>query len=1074
MKKYNLTNNTIGWLTFIISAIVYLLTIEPTASFWDCPEFIITAYKLEVGHPPGSPIFMLTANFFTHFASDPSHVAKMVNTMSALCSAFTILFLFWSITHLTRKLVVAKDGEPTLGQTIIIMGSGLVGALAYTFSDTFWFSAVEGEVYAYSSLCTAVVFWMILKWENVADKPHSDRWIVAIAYVMGLSIGVHLLNLLTIPALVLVYYYKKYPDADAKGSLKALLLSFGLLVVLMYGLIPGFFTVAGWFELLFVNVLKMPFNTGAIFYFILVVGVLIWSILETLAENVNMKRARISFAACVILMGIPLFGGPVLGFLVSVGLVIFLFYKKNLSIRVLNTCLLCLMVILIGYSSYALIVIRSSANPPMDQNSPEDVFALTYYLNREQYGDRPLFYGQTYASDPKYDESGKAVTKEGKANWIRKEKDSPGEKDSYVNAGYRFTYEYENQMLFPRMYSSTEKSHIAGYKYWAGIDDKIIGGKRTTPPPTFMQNLRFFFSYQLNFMYWRYFMWNFSGRQNDIQGNGEITHGNWITGINFIDNYFLGLGDQSNLPPEMASNKGHNAYFMLPLILGIIGLFYQAFSGQKGIQGFWITFFLFFMTGIAIVLYLNQTPYQPRERDYAYAGSFYAFCIWIGMGVAALARFFEKYMSRTPAGILATVITILIPIRMGAQNWNDHDRSNRYTTRDFGFNYLDSCEPDAVIFTNGDNDTFPLWYAQEVEGYRTDVRVCNLSYLQTDWYIDQMKRQSYESDPLPIYWERKDYVGETHDVAFLADVTDGQPIDISWAVDSIRSDSKRMQNIRRLYEGRDIIPSLKFIMKVDSADVAKAGLMPKDSSARLNPEMMIDLGGKRYLTKSEMMILEMLKQNKWQRPIYYATTVSSDMYVGLSRFFASEGLTYRIMPYEKGSSVNTDVMYNNMVNKFKWGNAADPNVYLDENVLRMCRTLRYMFARLSATLITEGKNDKALTAMDKCLKVLPIETVGYDFSLAFLGENYYKIGQKEKAQALLEAFAKNAKDNLIWYNGLPDRLYSGILEEIKDDLGTLQTVVEIYRTYNPELAKVYEAELNMYAARWMSYQQQRR
>ncbi len=1072
MKRYNFVNNIIGWVVFIISAIVYLLTIEPTASFWDCPEFITTAYKLEVGHPPGNPIFMLVGNFFTHFASDVTQVAKMVNAFSALCSAFTILFLFWTITHLTRKLLIKDGTEPSLSQLILTMGCGIVGSLAYTFSDTFWFSAVEGEVYAFSSLFTAVVFWLILKWENVADKPHSDRWIILIAYMMGLSIGVHLLNMLTIPALVLVYYYKKYPDANAKGSLLALLVSFALIIVLMYGLIPGFSTVAGWFELFFVNTLHLPFNTGTVIYFILIVGLLIWSLIETLSDNVNMTRVKISFAACVILMGIPLMGGLGLGIVLSVALVVFLFYKKNLSIRVLNTSLLCLMVILVGYSSFALIVIRSSANPPMDQNSPEDIFSLAGYMNREQYGDRPLFYGQTYASELKRDNTGRAITKDGKAIWIRKEKDSSSEKDSYITLGYRPSYEYEGETLFPRMYSS-DPEHVKAYKSWAGIEDKMIGGKKATPPPSFIQNVRFFFSYQLNFMYWRYFMWNFSGRQSDIQSHGGIINGNAITGINFIDEVFLGLGDQSNLPPEMADNKGRNTYFALPLLLGILGLFYQAFSGKKGIQGFWITFFLFFMTGIAIVLYLNQTPIQPRERDYAYAGSFYAYCIWIGMGVAAIAKLFEKFMSGTPSAILATAITILIPIRMGAENWDDHDRSNRYTTRDFGFNYLDSCEPNSIIFTNGDNDTFPLWYAQEVEGYRTDVRVCNLSYLQTDWYIDQMKRQSYDSEPLPISWSRKDYTETVGDFAYLLDMTEGQPIDISWAIDSVRSKSAAMQRIRSMYGNENIIPSQRFTLKVNPEDVVKAGLMPTDTTYHLKPEMLINLGGKNGLTKSEMMVLEMLSTNKWKRPIYFAMTVGPDMYLSLSRNFNQEGLTYRIMPYETGGAVNTDVMFDNVVNKFRWGNANNPNVYLDENILRMCRSLRFMFFRLTSTLIEEGKKDKALIVLDKCMKELPIETVGYDYTIPYLGASYLEIGQKEKGEALLEAAAQNASSKLTWFSALSDYNYGSVLESVKENLGTLQTIAETYSTFNPELSKAHAAEFNMYAAKWVSFQEKK-
>jgi len=1120
MKKYNLTNNIIGWLMFIASAIVFILTIEPTASFWDCPEFIITANKLEVGHPPGSPIFMLMGNFFSQFASDSTQVAKMVNTMSALCSAFTILFLFWTITHLTRKLVMKTGSEPTWGQTIIVMGSGIVGALAYTFSDTFWFSAVEGEVYAFSSLFTAVVFWLILKWENVADRPHSDRWIVAIAYLMGLSIGVHLLNLLTIPALVLVYYFKKYPDATAKGAVKALLLSFGLVVVLMYGIIPGVFQVAGWFELLFVNVFGLAFNTGAVIYFILVFGVLIWSIVETLAEKVNMNRIKISFAACVILMGIPLVGGLVLGILLSIGLVLFLFlYKKGFSVRVFNTCLLCLMVILIGYSSFVLIVVRSSANPPMDQNSPEDVFSLAGYLNREQYGDRPLFYGQTYASDVKRNAEGIADYKEGKT-WIRKVKIDPNEKDAYISVVNKITYDYEGKMLFPRMYSNSEKSHLAGYKYWGGIDDVMKGGKLTTPPPTFFQNIRFFFSYQLNFMYWRYFMWNFSGRQNDLQGNGEMTRGNWITGINFVDNHILGLGDQSNLPPDMAANKGRNSYFMLPLLLGIIGLLFQAFSGRKGIQGFWITFFLFFLTGIAIVLYLNQTPYQPRERDYAYAGSFYAYCIWIGMGVAGLAHLLKKYVKTSDviAGTLATVLALYIPARMGAQNWDDHDRSNRYTTRDFGFNYLESCEKNAVIFTYGDNDTFPLWYAQEVEGKRTDVRVCNLSYLNTDWYIDQMKRQSYDSEPLPISWKRIDYVQGSHDYAYFLeptlqewmkaakegnnpdvrrfvvalietyapyvnDILDGKPVDVS-CIDMLLSIDENSRKIMREFRGtEDVIPTRLFSIKTDPADVTKAGLMPPDSSRfRLKPETGVNLTGKRSLSKSEMMILNMLSENKWQRPMYFAVSVPNELYLGLSKNLRLEGMAYRIMPFETNNSAEPNVMFENMMHKFRWGNANDPKVYLDENVLRMCRTHRYMFARLAMALADEKNFDKALAAIDTCMFRLPPEIIGFDSVLLMFSEIYFKAGEKEKALKLLDALAQNSVLNLEWYNKLPDKRYAEVLKEVEENLGYLQGAVDIYNRNNPEPAattdelnfgKKYYADFELYAAKWMRLQRGR-
>lgn len=1072
MRKYQLTNNIVGWIVFVVSAIVYLLTIEPTASFWDCPEFISTAYKLEVGHPPGAPFFMLVGNFFTHFASDPTKVAMMVNAMSALCSAFTILLLFWSITHLARKIVLNNENDtPSLAQTIILMGCGIVGGLAYAFSDTFWYSAVEGEVYAFSSLFTALVFWLILKWENVADRPHSDRWIIVIAYLMGLSIGVHLLNLLAIPALVLVYYFKKYPDANAKGALKALLISFALILVLMYGLIPGFFTVAGWFELLFVNTLGLPFNTGLVIYCILIVALLIWGLYETLKSDMNMTRVRISFAAAVILMGLPLLGGIFIGVILSIAFVVFLFVKKNLSIRVLNTSLLCLLVILIGYSSYGVIVIRSSANPPMDQNSPEDVFSLASYLNREQYGERPLFYGQTFASDRKWSKDGTAVTKKGKAKWIRKEKENTSEKDKYVISGYKESPEYEDNMLLPRMYSS-EPNHVGAYKYWAGIEDKVVGGKAIASKPTFIQNLRFLFSYQLNFMYWRYFMWNFSGRQNDIQGGGEITNGNWITGINFIDNHILGLGDQSTLPASMKANRGKNAYFMLPLLLGLIGLFYQAFSGKKGVEGFWITFFLFFMTGIAIVLYLNQTPYQPRERDYAYAGSFYAFCIWIGLGVAGLAKLLNKALPQTASAIIASVAALIVPVQMISQNWDDHDRSNRYTTRDFGKNYLDCCEPNAIIFTNGDNDTFPLWYAQEVEGYRTDVRVCNLSYLQTDWYIDQMKRYSYESEPLPIRWNRIDYVEGKRDIALLFDQFEGKALDVEWVFKNIiLSDNPEIEKIRKMYMGYDVIPSKRLLLKIDSLEVEKAGLMPKDSAFKFSPELLIDLNNKTMISKSDMMVLEMLMANKWQRPMYYAMTVGADMYMGLSRNFMLEGLVYRIMPYQANIAVNTDAMYENMVNKFQFGNAKDPDVYLDENILRMCKTLRLMFARLSNALLNEGENEKAVQAIDKCLEELPVETVGLDMSLVYFAESYYKLGRKDDAKKLLDAVGNDCLENLVWFNALSDRKYVSVLNSVQECLQSTQTIADIYQANNEkELAKKYEDVMHTYAPRWMQYQ----
>src|SRR5574344_1003367 len=772
MKRYNLVNNIVGWMAFLVAAITYCMTIEPTASFWDCPEFITTGYKLEVGHPPGAPFFMLTANLFSQFTSDPSQVAMMVNTMSALMSAACILFPFWTITHLVKKLICPDESEMTLTKLITIMGSGIVGALVYTWSDTFWFSAVEGEVYAYSSLFTALVFWLILKWEDVADQDHSDRWLVLIAYLTGLSIGVHLLNLLCIPAIVLVYYYKKRPDADLKGSLIALLLSMVIVAAVLYGIVPGVVKVGGWFELFFVNTLSMAFNTGLIIYIIVLAASIIWGIYESYQQK-SKKRMNLSFLLTVALLGIPFYGhgtsSILIGLVVLGVLALYLFgkiFKKyGISARTLNTSLLAIMMIMIGYSSYALIVIRSIANTPMDQNSPEDIFTLGEYLGREQYGTRPLFYGQTYNSKPQLKEvDGGCMydVEEGAPIYQRKEKSSKDEKYSYEVVRNRTEYKYAQNMLFPRMYSD---AHAGAYESWlGGVEGKQVpydqcGQSIMVKIPTQVDNIRFFLMYQVNYMYWRYFMWNFVGRQNDIQGQGEIEHGNVLTGITFIDNMFY--GDQSLLPSDLKSNKGHNVYFGIPLLLGLIGLFWQAYRGEKGIKQFWVVFFLFFMTGLAIVLYLNQTPQQPRERDYAYAGSFYAFAIWIGLGVAAIADWLGRLLKKQPVAVaVASVIGILVPLQMVSQTWDDHDRSDRYACRDFGLNYLNTLPDDGkpIIFTNGDNDTFPLWYNQETEGNRTDARVCNLSYLQTDWYTDQMLRPAYDSPALPITWPRLCYV----------------------------------------------------------------------------------------------------------------------------------------------------------------------------------------------------------------------------------------------------------------------------------------------------------------------------
>lgn len=1076
MKNYRLVNNLLGWFAFAVAAVVYLMTIEPTASFWDCGEFIASAYKLEVGHPPGSPIFMLTANLFTQLVSDTAKVAMMVNSMSAIFSALTILFLFWTITHLAKKIVV-KEGEDTvsLPQMIMIMGAGLVGALVYTFSDTFWFSAVEGEVYAYSSLFTALVFWLILKWESVADKPHADRWIVLIAYLMGLSIGIHLLNLLCIPAIVLVYYFKKYPDANLKGSIVALLISFGLIIALLYGLVQGIVKVCGWFELLLVNVLGMPYDSGVLFYVVLIFAIIAWGIWETMQTRINANRLKISFILSVLLLGIPFLGSGIwLGVVLTAALSVFLFVKKNVPVKLMNTILTSLLVILIGYSSYTLIVIRSSANPPMDQNSPEDIFTLGSYLNREQYGDRPLFYGETFASEVKRKSDGRMcvpVTQDQGPIWTRLSLIEDTERDQYFvsNRKTRYTYIDELNMLFPRMYSKEDR-HVLAYKEWSDfkgtpVKIDICGQEKVVYKPTFAENMRFFFRYQLNFMYWRYFMWNFSGRQNDIQGSGEVSNGNWITGIKFIDEVMV--GPQDDMPYDISENKGHNKYYMLPLLLGILGLFFQAYSGKKGIQGFWITFFLFFMTGIAIVIYLNQTPLQPRERDYAYAGSFYAFSIWVGLGVLAITKGLNKYLKLPPlpSAIAATAVCLLVPIQMGAENWDDHDRSDRYTARDFGFNYLTSCAPNAIIYTNGDNDTFPLWYAQEVEGFRTDVRVCNLSYLQTDWYIDQMKRQAYESEPLPIRWTRAEYIQGTNDVAYIHPLVD-QPIEVGAALDYVRTTDPRFKRIPGFSEETSIVPSDKLFFNVDSAAVIRGGILPADSAHLIAPKMEIDFSKRNYLLKHEMMVLEMLYGANWERPIYYAVTVGQDQHLNLQNHFRREGLTFRIVPFdvnETGQQVQTDIMFDNMVNKFVWGGVDNPKVYLDENIRRMTMTYRFMFASLANALIEEGKKERAIQALDRCQEVIPPESVRYDYSGLQLADAYLQADATDQAIDIYEQIIGHYMRALNWYFRLDGNKFRSVYPQVRESMGIVQHILAVYQQVRPELMEKHLPEYSTYS-----------
>ena len=1093
MKQYRLVDNVLGWVAFIIAAYTYCSTIEPTASFWDCPEFIDTGYKLQIGHPPGAPFFMLTANLFSHFVSDPSMVARMVNTMSALLSATTILFLFWTITHLTRKLVLNNWSELTTSKLIAIEASGMVGALIYTWSDTFWFSAVEGEVYAYSSAFTAIVFWLILKWEDHADEPHSDRWLVLIFYMTGLSIGVHLLNLLCLPAIVLVYCYRRFPNVEAKGSLVALMISFAIVAAVLYGVVPGIVTVGGWFELLFVNALGLPFNTGLVIYIALLVAAVLWAIYESYVDS-NIKRENVSFLIAFGLIGIPFYGygwSAVLIGIIVLGAVGFaLNYKRTVnkrpkylvSARLKNTALLCMLMLMIGYSSYALIVIRSVANPPMDQNSPEDIFTLGTYLSRDQYGDRPLLYGQAYTSQVALKTDGnicKPEMSEGAPIYSRKEKKSKSEKDSYFVVSHKNKYKYAQNMLFPRMY---DQAHTQDYESWMGgvegteVPYDRCGEQMTVKMPSQLDNIRFFLSYQCNFMYWRYFMWNFAGRQNDIQGNGELEHGNWITGIKPLDD--ARLGNQDMLPDELKTNKGHNVFYCMPLLLGLIGLFWQAFRGKRGIRQFWVVAFLFFMTGLAIVIYLNQTPVQPRERDYAYAGSFYAYAIWCGIGVAAVIDLINKYLKLhgTLVSAIAALLCLLVPVQMVSQTWDDHDRSGRYTCRDFGQNYLMTLQDKGapVIFTNGDNDTFPLWYNQDVEGVRTDARVCNLSYLQTDWYIDQMKRPAYNSPAVPISWPRLDYCSGTNEYVEVNPALKQQILDFykqnpAAARAQFGDNPFEVKNIMKYWvrsKNKDmhVIPTDTLYVTTDKEAVKRSGMMM--ASDTIPDRMVISLAGKNALYKGDLMMLEMISQCNWTRPVYVALSVGPENYMNLGDNFIQEGLANRITPFttnKKGAkNFDTEKTYRNMMTRYKYGGLSRPGLYIDETVMRMCYTHRRLFGQLALHLIAEGKADKALKVLQKAAKEIPVYNVPMNYMSGGtdIAKAYALLGQKKEALKCINAIWNDAAQYERYYQSLTGIRFIQAQHDCLVQMSILDQVRTITGLVDRKLAARQKAQLD--------------
>lgn len=974
--NYQRLNNIVGWVVFLIAAFVYLSTIEPTASFWDCGEYIACAYKLEVGHPPGAPLFLLIGRFFSLFAgSDTSKVGMMVNSMSALCSAFTILFLFWTITALARK-IVDKTGELTTGKMVAVFGAGAVGALAYTFTDSFWFSAVEGEVYAMSSFFTAISFWAILRWEREADEPHANRWIILIAYLIGLAVGVHLLNLLVIPAVVYIYYFKKYKTVTRNGFIITGLVSLVILGGIQNGVIPLIVKLAAWFEITAVNNWHMPFNSGTIIYAVLLIG----------------------------------------------GIIFGLYYTTKKAKPVLNTIILCFTVILIGYSSFLVLVIRSQANTPMDENNPENAVNLLSYLNREQYGTWPILYGQYFsapldAQNP-YTDGNPVYTQDKKKGLYVITDDR---KNSIPNYDSRFC------TVFPRMWSS-QSNHVVGYKDWTdpskyvkiSATDPQTGEPTMIAKPTFGQNLSFFFNYQLGQMYTRYFLWNFVGRQNDIQGFGNATDGNWITGISGIDE--ARLGPQHGLPDGADNNKAHNEMYALPFLLGLLGLAYQMMKDNKGAV---VVGFLFLLTGIAIVIYLNQKPFEPRERDYAYAGSFYAYAIWVGLGVLAIFDFLSKKTKEVAGAAIATVLCLLaVPAVMAKAEWNDHDRSNRFIARDFAIDYLNSCAPNAILFTNGDNDTFPLWYAQEVEGIRTDVRVICLELLNTDWYIDQMVHQAYDSDPVPFSLTQDQYRQGTRDVVLFHDRKVQGYIPVKDLVEFAKSDNRNDQLEVSSGTYYNYLPTKNVSVPVDSATVVNNGTVSKENAGRILKSIDWTLPGS-YLQKNDFMVLDLLAHNNWKRPIYFAATAPASSYLNLAPYLQLEGLAYRLVPIKQNEEesqletrVATDIMYNNVMDpkKFKWGGMDQKGVYLDDVFLRSCAlNVRQRMGSLASALVSEGKKDKAIKVLDKCIAVTPEFNVPYDGTMFSIILAYYQADAAAKANELAKKLFANEESNIKYY-----------------------------------------------------------
>ena len=1017
-------NNLIGWGVFLIATIVYFLTMEPTVSWWDCGEYISTANKLQVGHPPGAPTFQLIGRFFTLFAfGDVTKVAMMVNVMSCLCSSFTILFLFWTISMLAQKIWM-RDGEnaPKNNQFAVLAASA-IGALAYTFTDSFWFNAVEGEVYAMSSLLTAITFWAILKWEKVSEEPNHYRWLIFIAYIIGLSIGVHLLNLLTIPAITYIVYFKKY-----KFSWKGFIWS-GIIAVALTGfiqviLIPAIVSLAGKFELFFVNSLGLPFNFGTIFYFVLIIALIVWG----------------------------------------------LWYTTNRNKPIWNTIILSFMFILICYSSFFMLVIRANANTPINENEPKDAISMLSYLKREQYGSWPLLYGPYYMAKPYDMTEGTPIYykdhQKGKYVEIAK---NPGE----------YIYDDNVQTIFPRMWNGSKKTFTSTYERYIDkskmrvtTQKKPNGTSERVMIPTFGQNLRFFLDYQCGWMFWRYFMWNFVGRQNDTEGQGEIEHGNWVSGIGFIDN--ARLGNQNDLPRNMQS-PARTEYYFLPLILGLVGLFYQLKNDPKNC---WVVFLLFFMTGVAIIVYLNQTPYQPRERDYSYAGAFYAFAIWMGFGLLGIIEGLKKVVkNQQVATWIATAACLFVPILMAAQGWEGHNRSGKTSALDWGKNYLTALPENAVIFTRGDNDTFPLWYVQEVEGYRTDVRVCNFMLSSGYWYVHQMGRKIYESEKLPLSMTPSQYDNGVHEQVWIQDVFEG-PVELKDVIDFVRSDNPRTKGSDGSGKKVDYFPTRKLKLTVDKEKVVANGIVPESMKDKIVDEIVWTIPDKvQYLTKNELMLLDFMATNNWERCVYFTSLNDIADILGIDKYLHQQGLSHRFMPveapeYYKGAGgVFIDGSYDLLVNNSRWGRLNDPDVTVDPESFRNISFIKMAYMRLAKALVSRQRYEEAIAVMDKCQEFFPDEKIPYGFYYeGYFPDLYYKAGAIEKGDDVLKKIAANATDELRYYKTLTPKFAEYYKDNIHDALSLVNTMADsAKRNHRYELQEELDKVVNDYLECFMQY-----